>query len=107
VLNGEDRHQHQVDDERLRRRSCRSAIDGLWHDEIFNKADGVEESDEKYAIGHDAIEEPDDPSDDIALSLRIRILNNLGHNLLRSAKSRQKSMTGTAAKNLVRPLIFP
>jgi hypothetical protein len=47
----------------------------------------------------------------MSLSVRVRILDNLGHGLLRWKHKKiaieRRSMTGLALKSLVRRLIFP
>ena len=83
VLNGEDGHQHQIDDQGLRCRRRRSTVNGLWHHQIFDETNSVEEGHEEHDVGHDAIEEGDNPSDDITLAARVQCLD-LGHNFLRS-----------------------
>jgi hypothetical protein len=62
VLNGEDRHQHKVDDERLRQGRGRSAVDALRHDEARDKADGVEKSREEDGVGCQSVEKRDESS---------------------------------------------
>jgi hypothetical protein len=112
VLNGEDGQQHQIDDQRQHCGSRRSAVDGLRHHQIFNETDGVEEGDEEYGVGHDAIEERNNPSEDIALAApgRIECLD-LAHGSLRCNRGdcdrTARSMPGLRSKNFARSLICP
>jgi len=50
VLNGKQRQQHQIDDQSLHRRRSRPAVDRLGHNQLRDKANGVQKSDEKDEI---------------------------------------------------------
>src|SRR4030081_2843151 len=82
VLNGEDGHQEKVDDERLGHRHDRSAVDGLWHHEARDEADGIEAGDEKWDVGCESVQKGDETAHGTSYVLADRL--DLSHGLLRS-----------------------
>ena len=59
VLDGEQRHQQQVDDQRFGERRAVPLSMVFGTDEAGDEADGVEKGDEEHEIGDDAVEECD------------------------------------------------
>ena len=94
-----------------RRRARRSAVDGLRHHQVCDKADGVEEGDEEHDVGRDPIEERDDPADDIALAARVRVERwiwvMVSSDPLGSRGLRSGMMPGVRPKDFARSLICP
>src|SRR6516165_6472849 len=68
VLNREQRHQQDIDDQRLCHRRNRPAVDSLGYRHAGNEADGVEEGPEEYGVGQKSEQKSNDPSH-YALSL--------------------------------------
>jgi hypothetical protein len=62
VLNREQRHQQDIDDQRLRHRRNRPAVDGLGHRHAGNEADGVKEGPEEYGVGQKPKQKSNDSS---------------------------------------------
>ncbi len=83
VLDGEYRHQNEVDDGRFHRRPGRAAVEGFRNHQAGYEADGAEKRHEKHEIGDDSVQKCDYPGYWMAPGVRAEYLR-LGHNILRS-----------------------
>ena len=57
MLDGEQPEQHRVDDQTFEERARHARVDRLRDDEIADKANGIEQGDEKDAVRADAVED--------------------------------------------------